>query len=739
MRTKIFIVVLLLASSVYGQQKIKFPSAVFKTGDNMAWCSIDFDDSKWDTVKTFINWEQQGYDYNGFCWYRIRFNLPLEIRDHSYYKDWLNIYMAKIDDADETYLNGKLIGKTGAFPNDPGGYVSAFSEERNYKIAANDPVIRWGEENLLAIRIYDESGPGGIVNGIPSIFMNDLIDLLEISSVFEPSDQESVCQIIFKNNAKEHQKGQFQITATDTYNNKELITLSGNINLAPGKTLTRKISYPKNERIEIQTQYTDNITGKISDNRIITPYILTPPPAITPRINNPRVFGVRPNSPILFKIAASGEKPLSYSARNLPKGVIIDSIKGILQGKVSQKGDYNIEIEVSNIHGKAIQHFVLKVGEKICLTPPMGWNSWNCWGTSVTQEKVVASAQALIDKGLIDYGWDYINIDDVWQAKKRTADGRLLPGSHFPDIRGLSNWLHSEGLKLGIYSSPGPTTCAHELGSWEHETIDAITYAEWGIDYLKYDWCGYDQIFREEKETSITAFMKPYLLMNNELKKLNRDIIYSICQYGMNDVWQWGEAAGGNCWRTTEDITDTWESMSSIALRQKDLADFAKPGHWNDPDMLIVGQVGWGPNLHPTRLSVDEQYLHISLWCLLSAPLLIGCDISQMDDFTLGLLTNPEVIEVNQDPLGKQARVVKEIGDIDIWVKEMEDGSQTVGIINMGEQDQEITLFPEEIKTQKILRIRDLWRRTDVSFENKRLNVNIPSHGATLYRFFYDN
>ena len=144
---------------------------------------------------------------------------------------------------------------------------------------------------------------------------------------------------------------------------------------------------------------------------------------------------------------------------------------------------------------------------------------------------------------LIDYGWSYINIDDVWQAKKRTADGRLLPGPHFPDIRDISDWLHSEGLKLGIYSSPGPTTCAHQLGSWGYEALDAATYAEWGIDYLKYDWCGYDQIFHQQKEMSITAFMKPYLVMERELRKQDRDIVYSICQYGMRDVWQWGRSA----------------------------------------------------------------------------------------------------------------------------------------------------------------------------------------------------
>lgn len=736
MRTKLLVAALFFAASAFAQQRLEFPAAKFKTGDDTTWRARDFDDSSWSPIRTFYSWEQQGYDYNGFGWYRIRFTLPREMRDKSYYKDWLHVYMAKIDDADETYLNGKLIGKTGAFPNDPGGYVSAFTAERNYEVAVDDPALCWGGENVIAVRVYDDSGIGGIGNGVPALYINDLIDLLAVSSGFESSKEGALCRIVLKNKAAENQKGRFRITATDTNSGGELTSVSGRLNLAPGKELVRKISYPKNERIEVRVCYTDDMTGKESDTRIITPYILTPAAAVEPRINSPRVFGVRPASPVLFKVAASGEKPLTYSARNLPETVTIDAATGILAGSVARKGDYDIEITVGNAHGEAVQHFVLKVGEELCLTPPMGWNSWNCWGESVTQEKVIVSARALIDKGLIDYGWSYINIDDAWQANARAADGRLLPGPHFPDIRELGDRLHAAGLKLGIYSSPGPTTCAHRLGSWEHEAIDAATYAEWGIDYLKYDWCGYDLIFHQKKETSTSAFMKPYQVMECELRKQPRDIVYSLCQYGMKDVWQWGEAAGGNCWRTTGDIVDTWESMRSIAMRQRDLADFAKPGHWNDPDMLIVGKVGWGANLHPTRLTVDEQYLHITLWSLLASPLLIGCDIAQMDDFTLGLLTNPEVNEVNQDPLGKQARLEKELGETGIWVKQMEDGSRAVGFINWEECDHVLEFRPEEIGLKEIKNVRDLWRRADVPFDGSSLRINIPKHGAALYRFY---
>lgn len=739
MKIKILIAAFVFAvstPSLLAQQKVVFPTAMFSIGDDAEWSTPDFDDSQWNTVKTSYSWEQQGYNYNGFAWYRMRFLLPTEMIDKSYYKDWLNIYMAKVDDADETYLNGKLIGKTGSFPGDPEGYGSAFYAERNYKVAVDDPAIRWGAENVIAVRVYDGDGIGGIGNGVPSLYIEDLIDMLEVSSSFESSAKGSTCSIVMKNNAPENQKGGFKISTTDTNTGKVLSSTSGKLNLAPGKELVPKVSYPKNERIEVKVSYTDDKTGKVADTHIITPYILTPAASPAPRINSPRVFGVRPSSPVIFRIAASGTKPLTYTARNLPAGVSLDTSTGVIKGAIAEKGDYAIEIEVSNSHGKASQDFILKVSDKLSLTPPMGWNSWNCWGLSVTQEKVVSSAQALIDKGLVDYGWSYINIDDAWQSKKRTADGVLLPNPDFPDIKRLGGWLHSEGLKMGIYSSPGPHTCGHELGSWQYEALDAATYAEWGVDFLKYDWCGYDIPFHKEGEYSVTAFMKPYQLMERELLKQDRDIVYSLCQYGMKDVWEWGEAAGGNCWRTTEDITDSWESMISIGMRQAALAPFAKPGHWNDPDMLVVGQVGWGENLHPTRLTTDEQYLHITLWSLLASPLLIGCDIAAMDDFTLGLLTNAEVNEVNQDPLGKQARLVAERGELSVWIKDMEDGSKAVGVLNTGEYDVETYLLPGDLELDGTKRVRDLWRQSDVPFDGRALVVNVPRHGALLYRFF---
>lgn len=736
MRLKLTVAALLITMAMAAQQKIDLPQARFCTGDDMEYAEVSCDDSRWSLISTYYGWEQQGYEYNGFAWYRIHFKLPAEIRDNSYYKDWLYFNMAKIDDADETYLNGTLIGKTGSFPQDEGGYVSAFSKEREYRVSMDNPILKWGEENVIAVRVYDQDGIGGIGAGIPYVHIKDLIDMLEVKTEFIRGRNESECVITMHNSAKENQKGQYTISTVDTNTGEQLNSLSGRLNLNTGKTHTRRISYPEGERIQIKVTYTDSRTDKISDTKAITPYILTPAASAEPRINSPKVFGVRPGSPILFKVAASGQKPIKYSAANLPPTVEIDPETGILSGNVSQAGDYEVEFEASNSYGSARQKFTLKVGDKLSLTPPMGWNSWNCWGLSVSQAKVESSARALIEKGLIDYGWSYINIDDAWQNNVREEDGTLKPNMRFPDIRHLGEWLHSVGLKMGIYSSPGPLTCGKYLGAWEHEAIDAATYADWGVDYLKYDWCGYDRIYAQKNEHSISSYMFPYVMMDRELRKQNRDIVYSICQYGMWDVWDWGEAAGGNCWRTTGDILDTWDSMRNIAISQRPLAGFAKPGHWNDPDMLIVGKVGWGPNLHSTRLTVDEQYLHISLWSMLSAPLLIGCDIAQMDDFTLGLLTNPEVIEINQDPLGKQAVVVKQIDMADIWVKEMEDGSKAVCVTNWGEYDMPVEINPSQLGLDGLAKIRDVWRRCDVDSENGKLIINVPKHGVALYRYY---
>jgi alpha-galactosidase len=471
---------------------------------------------------------------------------------------------------------------------------------------------------------------------------------------------------------------------------------------------------------------------------------LTPKPSSKPRINGARVFGVRPNAPFQFKIAVTGKAPIEFSVGNLPKSLKLDKKTGIITGVLTIAAKYNLTIKVSNSVGSAERNFTLFCGDQIALTPPMGWNSWNCFAGSVSAEKVKAAADEMVKKGLINHGWTYINIDDFWETRPGSSDptlqgdprdkGRfIIPNKRFPDMKELSSYIHGKGLKMGIYSSPGPLTCGGCTASFGFEEKDAQKYGEWGVDYLKYDWCSY-----RGNTSSLTDLMKPYTVMRDALNKVNRDIVFSLCQYGMGNVWEWGHKVGGNCWRTTGDIEDTWESMSGIGFNQTGHEKYAKPGNWNDPDMLVVGMVGWGPNLHPTRLLANEQYTHISLWCLLSAPLLIGCDMTQLDDFTLGLLTNDEVIEVNQDPLGKQAARISKSGDFEIWAKELEDGSKAVGLFNRGDKKAEITADLKQLGFTGKSTVRDLWRQKDLGKYKAQFKTMVASHGVVLVKITKD-
>ena len=484
--------------------------------------------------------------------------------------------------------------------------------------------------------------------------------------------------------------------------------------------------------------------------------ILTPPAPATPRINGAKIFGVRPGSPFLFTIPATGDRPMKFSADNLPRGLKLDARTGRITGKLKKPGEFDVTLRAKNSLGAAEEKFRIVCGDAIALTPPMGWNSWNCFASAVSEDKVKRAADAMVKSGLINHGWTFINVDDYWQNHRdskdptlrgpfRDAKGRIVPNSRFPDMKGLAEYIHKLGLKSGLYSSPGPWTCGGCAGSWQHEQPDAKTYAAWGFDYLKYDWCSYRGIASgrmtnvanvplwNRASTNDAGAIYPYRVMGNFLRQQKRDILYSLCQYGMADVWKWGAGVDGNCWRTTGDITDTWRSMSRIGFQQDMAAPFARPGHWNDPDMLVVGQVGWG-HLHPTRLTPDEQYTHISLWCLLSAPLLIGCDLEKLDDFTLNLLCNDEVLAVDQDPLGKEAACVAVNGDARVYAKDLEDGAKAVGLFNLGDQPATVTASWNDLKLSGGQIVRDMWRQKDLGgFENE-FTATVAPHGVVLVK-----
>ena len=450
-----------------------------------------------------------------------------------------------------------------------------------------------------------------------------------------------------------------------------------------------------------------------------------------PRINPPRVTGGTPGRPFLFRIPATGDAPLTFSARNLPPGLTLDGATGIITGTIAREGRTDVALTVSNARGRATGTLTIVGGaDALALTPPLGWNSWNVWGGSVDDAKVRAAADAMVASGLAAHGYQFINIDDGWEGQ-RDANGVLQPNAKFPDMKALADYVHSKGLKIGIYSSPGPRTCQGLAGSQDHEVIDARTWAEWGFDLLKYDWCSYGST---DPTQAVADLQKPFRVMRDALNLVDRDIVYSLCQYGMGRVWEWGADVGGNLWRTTGDLTDVWSNMAAVGFRQDDKVRWSKPGHWTDPDMLVVGKVGWGPNIHDTRLTPNEQITHISLWALQAAPLLLGADMTQFDRFTKDLMMNHEVLDVNQDALGRAARRVYQRERLELWARPMADGSIAAGLFNRGLQAADMTATWEELGVSGGRVVRDLWQQKDLGVFDRAFATRVPAHGAVLFR-----
>ncbi len=355
-------------------------------------------------------------------------------------------------------------------------------------------------------------------------------------------------------------------------------------------------------------------------------------------------------------------------------------------------------------------------------TPQMGWNSWNRFRNQVSDKMVREIADAMVSTGMRDAGYIYVNIDDTWEGAHRDANGNITTNNKFPDMKALADYVHSKGLKLGIYSSPGPTTCAGYEGSYQHEVQDAKTFAAWGIDYLKYDWCGAREVYDTQQSTMAAAYAK----MGNALLKSGRKIFYSLCQYGMNDVDVWGARAGGNSWRTTGDIRDSWQSMSNIGFNlQTGREKYAGPGHWNDPDMLEIGNGG---------MNDDEYKVHMSLWCMLSAPLLAGNDIRDMKSDIAAILMNKEVIAIDQDKLGKQAVAIAKEGDTQVWARQLAGGGHAVGLFNLGDKPAKVTAKWSDIGITGSHSLRELWKHEDLGRMTEAYTAEVPSHGVVLIR-----
>jgi alpha-galactosidase len=360
---------------------------------------------------------------------------------------------------------------------------------------------------------------------------------------------------------------------------------------------------------------------------------------------------------------------------------------------------------------------------KVAATPAMGWNSWNHFATHVTDKDVRTAADEIVSTGMKDAGYIYVNIDDSWEADKRDAQGNIQTNSKFPDMKALADYVHSKGLKIGIYSGPGPKTCGGYLGSYQHEEQDAKTYAGWGIDYLKYDLCSYHEIMKKaapgDQAKQYQMMRAAYEKMHKALQATGRPIYFSLCQYGWDSVWKWGPTVGGNSWRTTDDIEDNYMSMSNIGFAQAGLSKYAGPGHWNDPDMLEVGN---------GKMNGNEYRTHMSLWAILAAPLLAGNDLSKMSADTKAILMNKDVIAIDQDPLGKQGDRVSADGPFEVWSKPLKDGSVAVGLFNRGHDAEQMSLPLQKLGLSAGSKVHNVWNPSDAGHGPWM----IPEHGVVL-------
>ena len=487
------------------------------------------------------------------------------------------------------------------------------------------------------------------------------------------------------------------------------------------------------------------------------PQILTPRVSPQPRINGAGVFGVRPGHPILYTVAASGERPMKFEASGLPQGARFDGVTGRISGSVERPGTYRVQVRAQNAKGRATREVQLVVGDEIALTPIMGCNTYGGWGPNVSEVNIRSAAEAMVRLRLVDHGYCYINIDDGWQGKRGGKYNAIQPNEKFGDMRALCDHLHSLGLKAGIYSTPWtssyegfiggssdnpegawtrpnpPRSGIGRFGRHTFEANDAKQWAEWGFDYCKYDW-KIDEVSRARR-------------MGDALRATGRDIVFELSNDAPLALAKEFTSIA-NMTRTTNDIVDVWDRSQlddekrKWALGVRDIwnahkrwASFNRPGHWNMPCPLRVGVLGgWDLKpLQPTRLTPDEQYTHISLWCLWSAPLIIGCPVERLDEFTLSLLTNDEVLALNQDSLGRQAHQVDVDGG-EVLIKELEGGDLAVGLFNPGPTESMVAVRWADLGLKGRRQVRDLWRQKDLGVQEDHFQVKVASHGVALLR-----
>jgi alpha-galactosidase len=462
----------------------------------------------------------------------------------------------------------------------------------------------------------------------------------------------------------------------------------------------------------------------------------------------------------LYRIPCQGERPIKFSAEGLPSSLKLDTETGIISGKTPGAGNYDVIFRATNRKGTSKRKFKIIAGDKLALTPPMGWNHWYAHYDRITDKMMREAADVMISSGMADVGYQYVNIDDCWMNAPKNDDpervgqlrdekGNIIPNRHFPDMKGLTSYIHSKGLKAGIYTSPGPLTCGGFAGAFQHEEQDAKQFADWGFDFLKYDWCSYGHVAEggnpQDKNIptwgkgapNLEGYQYPYRKMGEILKKQNRDIVYNLCQYGMGDVWKWGGEVGANCWRTGGDLGFELDRIFDVALRNSEFSQFSKPGEWNDPDYIQIGWVGSADKMgipELTPMPAAMQYAYMSLWSLLAAPLIYSGDMSKLDEFTLNVLCNPEVIDVNQDPLGICGLVIHKSKDCFLMVKKLADGSMAVGLFNRGKEKTEVSCDWSDLKISGDQAVRDLWREKDLGVFQQKFSAQVPAQGVVMVK-----
>jgi alpha-galactosidase len=509
------------------------------------------------------------------------------------------------------------------------------------------------------------------------------------------------------------------------------------------------------------------------DARVGELEILTPPPPEAPRINGPTIYGARKNKHFIYRIPCEGIRPVAFTAEGLPESLSLDASSGIIQGTTPSADDtFNIIFRAKNSRGSDERKFTLIIGEKIALTPPVGWNSWGGYMLMVSDEVMRKATDILVNEGLADVGFQYVSIDDCWmridpdffeqnrQMYDRRAPGypfekavgpvrdeygRIQTNDFFPDMKAMTDYIHSFGLKAGIYSGPGPLTCQNFVSSFGYEAQDAIQFAEWGFDLLKYDMCSYRAIMKnlnealpeespEISEITIWHPMSEFLLLQD------RDILYNLCQYGRQDPWKWAPEINIQSWRIGGDLNHHVENYFEQALRiVKDLREYSKPGQWNDPDFMYIGKIRnardkTAPSVD-IPLNTNQRYQYVSLWSLITAPFFFSADMGELDDFTINLLRNADIVNVNQDALGHVAEVFREDVEHIILLKKLEDGGLAAGVFNLNnEKEIQINLSWEELGIEKKANVRDLWRQRDLGEVKNGLKVTLSPNGCAVFK-----